>query len=161
MHRHLGIYLIAFAALAGCAAHSTVMNRPVEPDEVPRLIGDSPHISRLSSQTYPKRTESSNIQFFNYTFNLLSRPDLIKDWQYHYVVGPASSPTWRYEKLAEVLVYLHSRDDPTAFARLGEVASSLGGDAVIDMHRKPIITRKPPAPVDAYMYYGMVVRKSD
>ena len=91
---------------------------------------------------------------------ILNSPDLIKNWQSHYVLAPASSPEWPNSRLAEVLVYLPTRDDNRAYEIFKEVASSAGGDGVVDMHRKPIVTRPLPAPIWAYLYFGVVVRKT-
>ena len=155
------LILAATSILMGCASHSTIVNRPVGTHDLPRLLADSPHVTPLSKNSYSQRTSPAAIEFFNYTFHLLNQPDLIKNWQYHYVVGPASQPNWRYERIKEVLVYLPSRTDEAAIEQFRKVASSSGGDAVVDLHRKPIITKRLPAPIDAYMYYGVVVRRTE
>ncbi|MBI5270126.1 MAG: hypothetical protein HY856_10670 [Burkholderiales bacterium] len=51
---------------------------------------------------------------------------MVKDWQYHYVVGPPSQPSWRYERLADVLVYLPTRADEQAFEQFRTVAAAHG-----------------------------------
>lgn len=148
------------AVLAGCASHSTMVNRPVSPEELPALIKNSPHVTALSP-TRAKRTEPDKIALHNFHFHALNQPDGLTNWKYHYVIGEGSIPAWSYERVAEIQIYLRTRADPLALPRFRRLASEMGGDAVIEMHRKPIITRQLPAPIDAYLYYGVVVRRTD
>jgi hypothetical protein len=150
-----------FISISSCAAHSVSTIYPVSENEVAKLIAESPHVARLSDNKFESRTSPEAVQFFYYRFGLFTEPSLIKNWKYHYVLEPSSSPVWAYEKLARVTVYLQKRDDAQAYRQYRQVASAMGGDGVIDMHRKPIITQRPPAPIAAYLYYGVVVRNSD
>lgn len=153
--------ILCFLVVSGCSTHSTVINHPVAPDQVRGLIANSPHVKELTDRKFEKRTSPESIQLFYYKFSSLNSPGLLKDWEYHYVVAPASSPEWPHQRLAEISVYLPARDDNRASATLREVASSIGGDGVVEIHRKPITTRPLPAPIVAYLYFGIVVRQDN
>lgn len=146
--------------IGGCASHSMLFFDSVDSAEVPSLISKSPHIKSLTKVQHTKRTDPQNIVLFNYAFHEFNAPNRVLNWQYHYMIGPASAPDWSNEKIAEVIVYLRTRDDATALQTFKRVASDIGGDAVVEMHRKPIIPKIPPAPIEAYLYYGVVVRMS-
>jgi hypothetical protein len=150
-----------FISIFGCASHSPSTMFPVNAKEVPKLIAESPHVTKLSDKKFESRTSPEAVQFFFYRFGVFDEPGLIKNWEDHYVLGPSSAPSWAYEKLAEVTVYLQKRDDAQAYRQYRQVASAMGGDSVIDMYRKPVITHSPPAPIVAYLYYGVVVLNSD
>jgi hypothetical protein len=159
MRKLIAISISVF--LAGCATNSTMVNFAIDKQEIVQRIEKSPHVTQLSRVNYAKRTEPSDIQVFHYVFDMMNRPDRIQDWQYHYVTGQGSDPEWKFARLAEVEIYLPDRLDDRAIPQFRQIASSMGGDAVVNVHRKPLRSEKFPAPIDAYLYYGVVVRRKN
>jgi hypothetical protein len=156
--------MLGLLAATGCATQSLFFLRPMDQSEVSNLISASPSITRLSQKAFEVRTPPSDIAFYYHRFTVLSQPDLIANWEYHFVIKGASSPDWSYDRVAQVIAYLPTRDDQSAYSTFRGIASSQGGDAVLDMYRKPIVTEKwydKPAHIAAYLYYGVVVRRRD
>ena len=155
------IIFLTLINILGCSTHSVTVNTPFNENELETLITESPHIKFLKPHTTERKTNPDDISFFYYLFHPLNEPNLIKNWEYHYKIQPASSPDWSYEKLAEVVIYLRDRDDTQASNIFRHTASTIGGEGVIDIYRKPITTKRTPAPIASHLYYGVVVRKTE
>jgi hypothetical protein len=145
-----------FAAmlLAGCISQHYV------PD-VEAALRASPKIELLVKEKPGPRTSAENIESYYYSWNPLTRPDAVKNWKEIFVMGEASSPAWSYTPLARLEVAQRTRDDAAAMQALRSLASSMGGDALIDLRRDPMIdSPKFGARIMGFRYLATVVRKA-
>jgi hypothetical protein len=153
--------LLAAVLAAGCFSSSRT--NVVGPEKLAQLISQSPHVTRKSQTEYEPRTDADSIEFYYFRFHALNAPNLLRNWKYHHIIKPASKPEWQYTKIADVSVYLQKMDDDAAHAEFRTLAHDLGGDAVVGMYRKPVVTRRPGpwlgTPIAAYRYVGIVVRR--
>lgn len=145
--------IIFCVGLSGCIASQYV-------EDAKGAIASSPKIVLLTKESYQPRSQSPQIELFYKYWNPLTRPDAVKDWEYLFVMGEATSPKWAYSKLSDVIISQRPRDDNKAVAELREIAAKQGGDAVIDLHREPMIDAPQfGARIVGFRYFGTVVRK--
>lgn len=148
----IGLFMAA-VALTGCVS-SHFVERPED------LFAASPQVSALSTQKFESRTAPGHIEFYYFWWNPLTKPNAVQNWQEIFVLGPSSSPAWRYEKVADVVLSKRRKDDVEAKAELQALASRMGGDAVIDLRRDPMIDApKFGSRIIGYRYLGTVVRQ--
>lgn len=128
--------------------------------DIDEQVAQSPVIKPLSKDSFEARTSANNVDLYYKSWNAWTRPSSVKDWEYHFVIGAASSPNWNYDEIAQVEIYQTERVDSKAIQQLRSFASEQGGDAVIDLHREPLIAeKKMPADIVGYRYVGIVVRR--
>ncbi len=145
---------LIFLFLSGCVSGLHV------PD-IDEQIAASPVVEMAMSESFTPRTATENIALFYRDWNAWTRPAAVKDWKHHYVMGDASSPQWPFIKVAHVTVYLRDLNDAQAVAQLRETAHSLGGDAIVNLYREPLIDKKTmPADIIGYRYKGLIVSKN-
>ncbi len=162
------IILISLSfSIFGCATNSTIFRAPLDRDTIDQRVENSPIIQLTGSTQYTSTSpEDVNLHFKK--FHILNRPDKIINWEFYYVMGEPSLPSYEYEKIAFIEVYLPEMDDGVGEDRLREAASSVGATALVDVYKKPISSvgatkHTDPfiseSPIDAYLYYGMAVRE--
>jgi hypothetical protein len=146
--------IVAAILLASCISQHYV------PD-VDAVLRDSPKIELLAKDKPASRTAAESIEAYYFWWNPLTRPDAVKNWKEIYVMGESSSPAWPYTRIASVEIAQRARDDTTAMKTLRSLASDLGGDALIDLRRDPMID-KPQfgARILGFRYLATVVRRS-
>ena len=159
--RHLAFLAIAFSAvtlLAGCFASTTGYYNP---EQLKDVQAETARAAETYSTTfYSKRTESEAVELYYFLFHPLNAPDGLTQWEHHFKIAPASSPTWSYDKLFKVVYFQRKRDDTPALAAVQRFASERGGDGVVDLYRRAILSKdRLPAYVVAYEYEGIVVRR--
>ena len=151
---------IAFSALIVIGATGCVSSLQVA--DIDDKVARSPVIKPISKDSFEVRTSTNNIKLFYKSWNAWTRPSSVKDWEYYFVIGAASSPDWTYDEIARVEIYQTERVDSEAIKQFREIAHEQGGDAVIDLHREPLIAgKKMPADVIGYRYAGIVVRRKN
>jgi hypothetical protein len=147
----------AFLWLAGCAqmgGTTFLLDK-----EFAQRVGAAPDVESLTKQVYAMSSEPSQIEIYYISWNPLTTPDLVEDWEYHYKIGEASKPTYSYIRIAKLTYYAAMRDDASALKVLRESASNLGGDAIIDVFRNPAVqTVSTPARILGYRYFATVVK---
>lgn len=152
----LGRYFIFVAAifLAGCASTFHVQY-------VDAAFLDFPKIERLVKDRLPSRTAAENIEAYYFWWNPLQRPDAIKDWKEIFIMGESSAPAWAYTSIANIDIAQIAKDDATAMRVLRPLASDLGGDALIDLRRRPMIDRSRFGNrIMGFQYSATVVRRN-
>jgi hypothetical protein len=151
-----GKYFMVVAAvlLAGCVSQHYV------PD-VDTVLRDSPKIELLVKDKPALRTTAEDIEAYYFWWNPLTRPDAVKNWKEIFVMGESSSPAWPYTPIAKLEIAQRVRDDTSAMKTLRSLASDLGGDALIDLRRDPMIdSPKFGARILGFRYLATVVRRS-
>lgn len=146
--------MAAIMLLAGCVSQHYV------PD-VEAVLRAPPKIELLVKEKPGSRTSAESIEGYYYWWNPLTRPDAVKNWKEIFVMGEASSPAWPYTEIAHLEIAQRTRADATAMQLLRALASSLGGDALIDLRRDPMIdSPKFGARIIGFRYLATVVRKN-
>jgi hypothetical protein len=166
----LELSLVIF--LCGCATQSTVFLASIETSIIEQRIKDSPIVEHLTQTDYQTVLPPMDIGLYYKKFHILNRPDKIENWEYYYVLGEASSPSWKYIELANISVYLARSDNDTAIQTMKTKASEIGGSAIINLYKKPLTNRvtkremvnysleiREQRPIEGYIYYGTIVRK--
>lgn len=153
MRRKL-LALIPALLLTGCV--STYYTQDAE-----AVFRDSPRIESLVKEKPAARTTAANIESYYFWWNPLTRPDAVRNWKEIFVMGESSSPAWPYLEIARVDVAQRTRDDAAAMQTLRALASSMGGDALIDLRRDPMIDGpKFGSKIIGFHYLATVVRKN-
>jgi hypothetical protein len=149
--------LFAVLSLAGCAQMGGTMF--LKDETFAQRVGAAPDVESLTKQVYAKSSEPSEVEIYYVSWNLLTTPDLVEDWEYHYKISEASKPGYSYARIAKLTYYAGTRDDASALKALRESASQLGGDAIIDVFRNPAIeTTSTPSRILGYRYFATVVK---
>lgn len=159
--------LLALLCLPGTGlAASAIFGDADSQAEFDQRLAQSPIITRLkpglATQCAP-----AEVELHYKKFNVFNSPDLIVDWQFHYVVAPASKPAWRGGAVADIAAYSVEMDDPRALAVLKAKASELGGCAVTTIFREPVTLTGSDtndgsyqrSRIIGYVYYGKIVRR--
>jgi hypothetical protein len=119
----------------------------------------SPSLKLRGADQLKPREYIGEIEFFYHNFHTLNSPNAMKDWRYHFEMGAGSNPSWAYVEIAEVVAYLRRHDDSEARRQITEAAGKVGGDAVTDLFRQPILVEETKNRILGYAYRGMIVRK--
>lgn len=147
------LMVIAVTFLSGCVSQYYVQ-------DVDAILRDSPKIDLLVKEKPAPRTAAENIEAYYFWWNPLTRPDAVKNWKEIFVMGESSSPAWTYTAIAKIAVAQRRRDDISAMKILRSLARDLGGDALIDLRRDPMIDNpKFDSRILGYRYLATVVRK--
>ena len=153
MFRNMLITL-AVASLSGCLSQHYV------PD-VDTVLRNSPKIEVLAKEKLSACNNPEDIEKYFFGWNPLTRPDTIENWKEIFAMGDASSPTWSYTEIARLEIAQRNRDDVAAMKTLRSLACGMGGDALIDLRRDPMIdSPKFGARILGFRYLATVVRKT-
>jgi hypothetical protein len=152
-------YKVLCSALVCFSLSSCISSYHVK--DVEKVISDSPKIEIISKEKFQPRTEPENVEIFYRFWNPLTRPDAVKNWKYYFVMGEGSSPAWEFTEISQIIHAQRARDDSKAITEFKSIAHKQGGDAILDMHREPMIDGpKFGSKVIGYRYYGSVIRKN-
>ena len=144
--------VVAAALILGCVSQYHVQDADA-------AIRDSPKIELLVGKNPGSRTAAENIGAYYHSWTL-TRPDAVKNRKELFVMGEPSAPEWRYDLIASLEIAQRTRDDVRAMATLRSLASDLGGDALIDLRRAPMIDRPQfGAKILGFKYLAIVVRR--
>ena len=147
--------LFAVVILSGCATATIAMKE----DNIDAKVSGSPYIKPLSKSNYLPRTLEKDIEVYYKTWNFLTEPSAIINWEAHFKISEGSHPKGKYQSLAEVTHYQKTRNDNDAVSFLRSIAAKQGGDAVIDVWRSPAIDSiSLPANILGYRYHGVIIR---
>ena len=160
--------LLLFLLLCGAEAKaaSAIFLADETQQQFEQRLANSPVVTRLKPGL-AVQCAPDEVELHYKKFHLLNSPDLIVDWQYHYVVAPASKPRWRGSAVADIAAYFPAMDDATALALLREQAFALGGCGVTTVFREPVTlegSRQPDGSftrsrIIGYAYFGKIVRR--
>jgi len=148
------LFIVAALSLAGCVSSHYVADVDAE-------LRDSPKVELVVKDKPAPRALPEQIEAYYFRWNPLTRPDGVKNWKEIFVMGEPSSPAWSYKPVAKLEIAQRSRDDVSAMNTLRALASELGGDALVDLRRDPMIdSPKFGARILGFRYLATVVRKS-
>ncbi len=153
--RFLCLSLVSLS-LAGCIAAMHISKSDFEDK-----LAHSPYLlDKVNPPAQGALTKSSDIQLFYKLWNAFTKPNRIVNWEHHFMINKASSPAWSYSTLSGAEHYLRKIDDKAAIQTLQELASKNGGDALVDLHREPVIDNDSlPAKIRGYKYIASIVKK--
>ena len=156
--------------------YSTLGPTPLAQAELDEKLRVSPEIERFKEDVYTPRKNADEIELYHMVWTILNSPNAVPDWRNIYSTGVEGKPDQSYTKLARVLIYQKKLVDQDAFDQFKTKAANMGGDAVIDVYRKPLSTKEGTRHYDTYvggvgmmtagqynrgaawLYHGIVVR---
>ena len=92
--------LCAFVCLAGCAQMGGTMF--LKDEAFAQRVGTAPDVESLTKQVYATSSEPAEVEIYYVSWNLLTTPDLVEDWEYHYKISEASKPGYSYARIAKL-----------------------------------------------------------
>lgn len=110
------------------------------------------------------------IDVYYKSWNPLSVPSNIANWQFHFKIAESSEPYYSYKTIASVSHYIYMRqssisqdklirNDQKALDIMKEEARKLGGLAIINTYREPIIdSMSLPAMIKGYHYRADIIK---
>lgn len=147
------IFSISILLLSGCTA-------ALYEDEasLSNLVKASPILEHNSAASVTTPAES--ITFFYKSWHALSVPNNLSNWEFHYKIAASSDPDFKFKKITSFNHYQKEINDEAAKKVLQNSASQVGGNAIINFYREPVIDgRILPAKIIAYKYKGDIVKQ--
>lgn len=171
--RSLLLCILLLCVPVSASAGSAIFFNDVSVEKFKTLLETSPVISNLDNDS-SKQCEIDAVEMHFKKFNMFNAPNLVDDWEYHYVVGEPSKPEWKTEFVADIVAYQEKIDDSAALMVFRNKASEFGGCAVQEVFREPILMNrfadgskafglggaKAVRKILGYAYYGKIVRRS-
>lgn len=152
---------------------SAIFLNDVSVEKFQTLLQASPVVTNIVDGI-AKECETATVELHFKKFNVFNAPNAVDHWKYHYVIGEPSKPAWKTQPVADIVVYQAKIEDSAALAIFKTKASELGGCAVQEVFREPVLMNrfadgpkafglggtKAARRILGYAYYGRIVRRS-
>ncbi len=109
-------------------------------EEIDQKVDASPFIKLIGKARFDAKPPGTAIEVHYRKFNILhlarykNEPNAAQ-----FKMGEGSDPAWGYIKIAEIEIYKTMRADAMVIAAMKKEAAKLGGDAITDCQRDPIV----------------------
>lgn len=139
MNKTLWMALIALS-FAGQAFAGKFLMPGLTEEEVDQKVDASPFIKLIGKARFEPKAPAATIEVHYRMFGLLhlarykSEPNAKQ-----FKMGEGSEPAWPFIKIAEVEIWKTLRADPIVIAAMKKEAARLGGDAITECQREPIV----------------------
>jgi hypothetical protein len=139
----------------------------LSPEEMDQRVAASPIIKLEGKKTFEPRPTWPKVEIHFKKFGAFTAHDGVEDAEWHYVMGEPSKPKWKYTRVGEIVIFRRDRSDPHAILAFKKAAAAMGGDAVINVMREPVVLEgtydyaTSSSGIQGYQFYGDVVRRKD
>ncbi len=124
-----------------------------------KRLAETPYVNMLTDKRLESNTPQNNIQVFYRIWTMMNKPVGIQNWELSFMIGEGSEPKDKYLSIAEITHYQLPGNDRRAVGILRKIASSLGGNAIVDVRKSPALDKAfLPAKILGYRYEAEVVR---
>jgi hypothetical protein len=127
-------------ALAGNAAGGSIFKTGITQDDFQKRVDAGPVVKPLVKSSFDARPVGTKVEVYYKVFgifHLAHDPDAPN--AQHFIMGKPGNPSWHYVKIAEIQMYRAMRADPMVIALMKKEAASIGGDALTDCQRDPLL----------------------
>ena len=133
--------LIAILAMAWAGtAVGSIFKTGVTAHDFQKLVDAGTAVKSLVKTQFDAKPAGTKIEVYYKVFgifHLAHDPDAPN--ASHFIMGKPGVPSWSYVRIAEVEMYRALRADPMVIALMKKEAAALGGDALTDCQRDPLL----------------------
>ena len=159
--------LIALLTLtmAGHAAADSIWKNGITEEDFQKKVDAGSVVKPLVKTRFDAKPAGTKIEVYYKRFGIMhaarykSEPNA-----HHFIMGPPGDPSWAYIKIAEVQIHGAMGADPFVIAQMKKEAATIGGDALTDCQRDPLMledsqTRENTVQVVGYKFSCTIVRR--
>lgn len=164
MKTRIAVVVLSLAFAGITVARGLNVSRMTE-DELQAKVHAAPQIKHLGAQRLSALPAGTQIEVYFKKFNPHDMPSPKEQFS----MGAGSAPAWKPTRIASITMYRFDHADPIALASLKKVAASIGGIALINLQREPVLLKGSLKPrrgeanwahdIIGYAYYADVVVK--
>jgi len=139
MNKRVRITILAMA-LAGNAVAGSIFKTGITEEDFQKLVDAGSVVKPLVKTHFEVRPAVTKVEVYYKVFgifHLAHNPDAPN--ASHFIMGKPGNPAWAYVKIAEIKMYRAMRADPMVIALMKKDAAAIGGDALTDCQRDPIL----------------------
>jgi hypothetical protein len=127
-------------AVAGTAAGNSVFKTGITQEDFQKLVDAGSVMKPLVKTPFDARPAGTKIEVYYKVFGIfhLAHDPEAPNAQ-HFIMGKPGNPSWAFVKIAEIQMYRAMRADPMVIALMKKEAASIGGDALTDCQRDPLL----------------------
>ncbi|HYJ40307.1 MAG TPA: hypothetical protein VEW08_05920 [Steroidobacteraceae bacterium] len=127
-------------ALTGHAVAGSIWKTGITEEDFQKKVDAGPALKPLVKTHFDARPAGTKIEVYYKRFSIMHlahNPDAPN--AHHFIMGKPGEPSWGYVKIAEIEIYRAMRADPMVIALMKKEAAAIGGDALTDCQRDPLL----------------------
>jgi hypothetical protein len=127
-------------ALAGPAVAGSIFKTGLTEEDFQKKVDADPVVKPLVKTHFDAKPVGTKIEVYYKVFgifHLAHNPDAPN--ASHFIMGKPGNPSWAFVKIAEIEMYRAMRADPMVIALMKKEATAIGGDALTDCQRDPLL----------------------
>ena len=133
---------IALVALVftGAAVANSIFKTGITEEDFQKKVDAGAVVKPLGKARFEARPAGTKIEVYYKRFgifHLANNPDAPN--AHHFIMGKPGEPSWGYIKIAEIRMWQALRADPMVIAMMKKEVAPLGGDALTDCQRDPLL----------------------
>jgi len=151
--------------LAGHAVAGSIFKTGMTEEDFQKKVDAGSVVKPLVKTHFDAQPAGTKIEVYYRRFGIMhaahypSEPNA-----HHFIMGPPGEPSWAYIKIAEIRIHGAMRADPFVIAQMKREAAAIGGDALTDCEREPLLledsqTRSNDMQVVGYRFSCTIVRR--
>jgi hypothetical protein len=125
---------LTFASVA--IAKGFYLSRLTE-DEMRSKISESPIMELAGDATLDPLPDGTVVEVYYRKFNPLNPPSPRE----HFAVAEPSEPAWKSRRIGKITLYRQDREDARALHDMQAAAVAMGGIALVNVEREPILRK--------------------
>jgi hypothetical protein len=126
--------------LAGNAVAGSIFKTGITEEDFQKKVDAGSVVKPLVKTPFDARPAGTKIEVYYKVFgifHLAHDPDAPN--AHHFIMGKPGKPSWATINIAELKMYRAMRADPMVIALMKKEAAAIGGDALTDCQRDPIL----------------------
>ena len=139
MNSRVSIALLAMT-LAAPAGAGSIFKTGITEEDFQKKVDAGMAVKPLVKTTFDAKPVGTKIEVYYKVFGILHLardPDAPN--AAHFIMGKPGNPAWRFVKIAEIEMYRAMRADPIVISLMKKEAAAMGGDALTDCQRDPLL----------------------
>jgi hypothetical protein len=127
-------------ALAGQAFSGSIFKTGITEEDLQKMVDAGAVVKPMGKARFDARPPGTKIEVYYKRFGILHlarNPDAPN--ASHFIMGKPGDPSWGYIKIAQIELYRAMRADPIVIALMKKDAQAIGGDALTDCQRDPLL----------------------
>ena len=127
-------------AFAGHASAGSIFKTGITEEDFQKLVDKDAVVKPLAKAQFEARPAGNKVEVYYKRFGLLHlahNPNA--ENADHFIMGKPGDPSWPYLKIAEISIHRALRADAMVISLMKKEAAAIGGDALTDCQRDPIM----------------------
>lgn len=127
-------------AFAGHASAGSIFKTGITEEDFQKLVDKDAVVKPLAKAQFEARPAGTKVEVYYKRFGLLHlahNPNA--ENADHFIMGKPGDPSWPYLEIAEISIHRALRADAMVISLMKKEAAAIGGDALTDCQRDPIM----------------------